>query len=91
MVTAFSVMSEMKMGNIVPRARRKRTSLTFLASVLPLHHHNLPDVTTISMELIIASEVSADHSYIIYFTKTKNLTTDHSDLVYSVLPQTTMT
>ena len=33
-----SVMSDMKMGNIVPRAGIKSTSLVFRASVLPLHH-----------------------------------------------------
>ena len=33
-----SVMGVMKMGNIVPRARIKPTSLTFWVSVLPVHH-----------------------------------------------------
>ena len=33
-----SIVGEMKMGNIVPRAGLKHTSLTFQASVLPFHH-----------------------------------------------------
>ena len=40
-------MDLMKMGNIVPRAGLKATSLEFWASVIPLHHIGFPDVTAI--------------------------------------------
>ena len=55
----------MTIGNIVPRADLKRTSLTFLANVLPLHHigslMSPRFCTHLSMQLF-ASEVSADCS-----------------------------
>ena len=38
LVTATSVTGVTKMGNIVPRAGLKPTSLAFWTSVLPLHH-----------------------------------------------------
>ena len=41
------VVGMMKMGNTVPRAGLEPTSLTFRASVLPLHHVGFPDVITI--------------------------------------------
>ena len=51
----------MKMGNSVPRAGLKRTSLAFLASVLQLHHiGSLMSPLYLSMQLS-ASEVSADY------------------------------
>ena len=40
------VVSVMKMGNSVPRARLKPTSLAFRACILPSTPHELPDVTT---------------------------------------------
>ena len=58
---ATSVMDVMTMGNIVPRI--KPTSLAFLASVLTVTPHRLPDVTLcpcLSMQFL-ASEVSADY------------------------------
>ena len=36
------VVGAMKMGNIVPRARIKPTSMAFQARVLPLHHVYAP-------------------------------------------------
>ena len=42
-----SVVGVMKMGNNVPRAGLKPTSLAFRASVLQLHHVGFPDVSTI--------------------------------------------
>ena len=42
-------MSVMNMGIIVPRAGLEPTSLAFQTSVLPLHHVDFPDVTTIPM------------------------------------------
>ena len=47
MLTATSVMGVMQMGNIVPRAGIKPTSLIFQASVLTIMPGRLPDVTTI--------------------------------------------
>ena len=38
MITVTSFVDVMRMGNIMPRAALKSTSLTFRASVLPLHH-----------------------------------------------------
>ena len=46
-IMATSVVCVIKMGNIVPRAGTKPTSLAFQPSVLALHHGSLPDVTTI--------------------------------------------
>ena len=37
-ILVTTVVGVMKMGNIVPRARIKPTSLAFRASVLPLHN-----------------------------------------------------
>ena len=37
----------MKMGNTVPRAGLKPTSLAFQASVISLHHVGFPDILTI--------------------------------------------
>ena len=47
MVTTTSGMGVMKMGNTVPRAGIKPTSLAFCANVLTITQHRLPDVTTI--------------------------------------------
>ena len=60
-------MGVMKMGNIVPSAGIKPTSLTFWAIVIPLHHISFPDVTTIPMHTclymqLLASEVSGDYN-----------------------------
>ena len=57
-----TVVGVMEIGNIVPKAGIKLTSLALQASVLPLH---LPSVTTIppaylSMQLF-ASDLSADY------------------------------
>ena len=41
------VVGVMKMGNTVPRVGLKPTSLSFRASMLPLHHVVFPDVTII--------------------------------------------
>ena len=58
-----NVVGVRKMGNTVPRARLKPTSLAFRASVSQLHHVGFPDVTTIPHAYlsILTSEVSADH------------------------------
>ena len=50
-----SVMVVMKMGNTVPRAGFKPTSLAFRASVLPLHHVGFPNVTTIPTPTCLCS------------------------------------
>ena len=54
----------MKMGNIVPRAGIEPLSRAFWANVLPLHHVDFPDVTTIPTPTrlwLLASKVSADY------------------------------
>ena len=45
------------MGNTVPRAGLKATSLAFWGSVLPLHHVGFPDVITIPMPTCLYSSV----------------------------------
>ena len=57
-----TVTGVMKMENIVARAGIEPTSLTFRASVLPLHHvGKFPDVTTMPMPTmsmqLLASEI----------------------------------
>ena len=47
----------MKMGNTVPTAGLKPTSLSLQASVLPLHHVGFPDVTTIPTPTYVCSLV----------------------------------
>ena len=59
----------MKTGMIVTRAGLEPKSLSFWASMLPLHHVGFPEVTTIPMPTYLcdsfASEVSADYYTII--------------------------
>ena len=49
------VVGVMKMGNNVPRAGLEPTSLTFWASVRPLHHIGFPDVTNVPMPTCLKS------------------------------------
>ena len=65
MVTPTSVVGEMKMGNIVPKAGFEPTSLAFWASVLIITLLRLPwshlyTHAYLSMQ-VLASEVSADY------------------------------
>ena len=48
-VHIYIVVGVMTMGNIVPRVGFEPTYRAFHASVLPLHHVDFPDVTTIPM------------------------------------------
>ena len=52
-----SVVGVMKMGNIVPRARIKHTSLAIWASVLTITPHRLPYVITIPMTTCLRSSL----------------------------------
>ena len=58
----LSVVGEMKMGNIVPRAGIEPTSLASWASVLPFHHVGSlmsPLYIPMPIYMLIASEVSS--------------------------------
>ena len=47
----------MKMGNIVARAALEPTPLAFQANVLPFHHVDFPDVTTIPTPTCLCSSL----------------------------------
>ena len=75
MVTATSVVGVMKMGNITPIAGLEPISVSFQASVLPLHNVGFPDVTTIPTPTCVCSSLpqrslqsttQAMHLYIIH-------------------------
>ena len=58
MVMAISVVGVMKIGNIMPRAGLKPTSLELRVSVLSLHQEGFPNVTAIPMPTCLQSSLS---------------------------------